>query len=174
MRLKMHELNSAEAEAQYRDTINRVMAMSKIHEKMYSSEEITNVDLEKYFDDLSKELIFTYQTDREVSFHQDIRVKQLDLDQIVPLALIFNELFSNSLEHAFEKIDVPRIDLLLDWNAEKGVVFDYRDNGMWKTSTNQSSFGLDLIQSLTEQLNGTLIAEVEPTHYRLTFPAARS
>lgn len=174
MRLKMHELNSSEAEAQYRDTINRVMAMSKIHEKMYSAEEITNVDLEKYFDDLSKELIFTYQTDRETSFRQDIRIKQLDLDQIVPLALIFNELFSNSLEHAFENINEPRIDLLLDWEAENGVVFEYRDNGVWKTATNQSSFGLDLIQSLTEQLNGTLTAKVEPTHYRLVFPAARS
>lgn len=169
MRLKMHELNNTEAEAQYQDTINRVVAMSKIHEKMYSADEISNVNLEKYFLDLSNELMTTYQTDKKVSFEYDIDIDQLNLDQIVPLALIFNELFSNSLEHAFTNTDYPLIQLNMRMPDKNTMELVYSDNGNWKQSEKDSSFGLDLIASLTEQLNGDLSMRQEPTEFKIRF-----
>ena len=68
MRLKMFELDDESAKDQYQDTINRVMAMAKIHEKMYQSEDLSKINLENYFKELSYELLRTYSTSKVVIF----------------------------------------------------------------------------------------------------------
>lgn len=166
MRLKMHDLEDPAALEQYQDTINRVMAMAKIHEKIYQSNSINKVDLEEYFEDLSRDLLQTYQTDKKVDFSYDIRVDHMDLDNIVPLALIFNELFSNSLEHAFESIDHPQIKLRLTV-FEETLFFQYEDNGKWKENPLSTSFGLELIDTLVNQLDGKLTFNREHSRYEL-------
>ena len=88
----------------------------------------------------------------------------MELEQSVPLALIFNELFSNSLEHAFESTDDPTIQLDL-YVDENGLSFQYRDNGNWKEVGERKSFGLELIDALVGQLDGKLIFEKEPTTF---------
>lgn len=166
MRLKMHEVNDANTLEQYQDTINRVMAMAKIHEKIYQSNSINKVDLEEYFEDLTRDLLHTYETDKKVNFTYDIRVDHMDLDNIVPLALIFNELFSNSLEHAFESVDRPHIQL--DLVAAGGRLhFQYEDNGIWKENPSSNSFGLELIDTLVNQLDGKMTFEKKNSRYEL-------
>ena len=55
--------------------------------------------------------------------------------------------------------------------TDNSVIIDYRDNGQWIEPSRKSSFGLELIETFTEQLDGS----VEPysdkgTHYRIVFP----
>ena len=88
----------------------------------------------------------------------------MELEQSVPLALIFNELFSNSLEHAFANTEDPKIQLDL-YVDENGLSFQYRDNGIWKEVDERKSFGLELIDALVGQLDGKLIFEKEPTTF---------
>lgn len=166
MRLKMYEVDDSNTLVQYQDTINRVMAMAKIHEKIYQSNSINKVDLEEYFEDLSRDLLQTYETDKKVNFTYDIRVDHMDLDNIVPLALIFNELFSNSLEHAFESIDLPHIQLRLAV-SEDTLHFQYEDNGIWKENSSSSSFGLELIDTLVNQLDGKMTFDKENSRFEL-------
>ena len=164
MRLKVHELTDDETREHYQETINRVMAMAKIHERIYQSSELNNIDLEHYFKDLSQTLLNSYETDKKVDFIYNITVDRMELEQSVPLALIFNELFSNSLEHAFESTDDPTIQLDL-YVDENGLSFQYRDNGNWKEVGERKSFGLELIDALVGQLDGKLIFEKEPTTF---------
>lgn len=169
MRLKMIELNDSEAVVQYQDTIDRVMAMAKIHEKMYRADDISNIDLKKYFEELAGELISTYATDKEVAFKQEVNTNAIGLDLIVPLALMFNELFTNSLEHAFDNTDQPEIKLSIKHLDDDMVEFIYADNGVWKPNANNSSLGTELIQSLSEQLNSNLEFGQNPTRYSFRF-----
>lgn len=164
MRLKVHELTDQETKDHYQETINRVMAMAKIHERIYQSSELNNIDLEHYFKDLSQTLLHSYETDKKVDFVYNITVDRMELEQSVPLALIFNELFSNSLEHAFANTDDPKIQLDL-YVDENGLSFQYRDNGTWKEVGERKSFGLELIDALVGQLDGKLIFEKEPTTF---------
>lgn len=166
MRLKMYDVDDSATLEQYQDTINRVMAMAKIHEKIYQSNSINKVDLEEYFEELSRDLLQTYETDKKVDFTYDIRVDHMDLDNIVPLALIFNELFSNSLEHAFGSTAHPKINLRLTVSMDT-FYFEYEDNGKWKENPSSTSFGLELIETLVSQLDGTLTFDKEASRYEL-------
>jgi len=173
MRLKMIELNNDEAVRQYQDTIDRVMAMAKIHEKMYRSDDISNINLQKYFEELSEDLIRTYATNKEIRFDQNVDIRNIGLDQIVPLALMFNELFTNSLEHAFEMTKKPVIYLEVKRLDDESIEFSYSDNGTWRVPDKDSSFGLELIQSLCDQLNAELEFEQNPTLYRFNFKSVQ-
>jgi len=170
MRLQMRNISENGAEESYHETINRVLTMSKIHEKIYQSESLSQVNLEKYFHDLSTDLISSYQTDYDVKLDYSFEVDRVGLQTIVPLALIFNELFSNSLKHAFVKTEKAKITLFIkSLNAQK-FTFTYEDNGEWKKTESSNSLGMELIDSLTSQLDGELNFTTNPnTKYDFTF-----
>lgn len=156
MRLQMRELESKEAISKFKETINRVLTMSMIHEKMYQSESLSKVNLEQYFMDLSLDLLNSYQIEYNVQFKADFDIDQIELKSIVPLALIFNELYSNSLKHAFDKVENPKIEFTLRKESESILLLEYTDNGVWKKPEREMSFGLELIDSLTSQLDGSI------------------
>ncbi len=170
LRLQMREINHQDSLDKFSESINRVLTMALIHEKIYQSEELSNVDLEQYFKSLSQDLISSYQVETPVEIDLHFDIKRVGLTSIVPLALIFNELFSNSIKHAFKDHHKPKIRVGLIKLTNDKVLFEYQDNGIWKTENSTSSFGLELIESLTEQLDGTMELKKEPvTHYRFLF-----
>ncbi len=54
----------------------------------------------------------SYQIDFKVEFKADFNIDQIELKSIVPLALILNEWYSNSLRHAFESVKEPRLSFI--------------------------------------------------------------
>ena len=171
MRLQMQDLKNEEAIEKFNDTINRVIAMSMIHEKIYQTDSLAQVDINKYFHDLSEDLLASFETSFKVKLNYQFEVDKIGLKTIIPLALIFNELFSNTLKHAFNKIDNPSITLSLSKVDDHFFLFKYKDNGNWIKPKEVNSFGLDLIETLTSQLDGTMSFEEEPeTSYVFKFP----
>ena len=166
----MYEIeNQLEAE-KFKDSINRVLTMSLIHEKMYQTEELSRINLEDYFKGLSRDLLASYQTNIQAKLTVDLNVEKVGLKSIVPLALIFNELFSNSLKHAFSTISEPEIYVSLDAIDEDSFLFVYEDNGIWKSKLKTKSFGTELIASLTSQLDGEMKFTSTPkTRYEFKF-----
>lgn len=161
LRLQSRELENEEAISKFKDTINRVMAMSMIHEKMYQSEQLSKINIKDYFESLANDLLTSYQTNQHIDVQIECDVNSIGMRPIVPLALIFNELFSNSIKHAFAEIIKPIIEIKLIRDPDGSFVFIYSDNGNWKETGKSNSFGLDLIQTLTEQLDGTLSIQKE-------------
>jgi len=171
LRLQMHELDSDTEAAKFRDSINRVMTMALIHDKMYQTEELSRIKLEDYFRGLSEDLMSSYQVDFKVDLTFEFSIEKIGLKSIVPLALIYNELFSNSLKHAFDVVEHPRINVSLSKHSEDYFRFIYEDNGNWKPSKKDaSSFGSELIESLTGQLDGEIEFSDQPkTKYTFKF-----
>ena len=171
LRLQSRELENEEAISKFQETTNRVIAMSMIHEKMYQSEELSKINIEEYFNSLSNDLLSSYQ----VAFPIDIKIycsiETLGMRPIVPLALIFNELLSNSLKYAFCGNNAAKIDIKLQ-KMEQGIfVLSYEDNGTWKIPTRKDSFGMELIDALTEQLEGSMsFSDNRVTKYVFEFP----
>jgi two-component sensor histidine kinase len=170
LRLQSHELENEEAIEKFRDTTSRVLTMSLIHEKMYQTEELSKINIEEYFKSLAKDLINSYQIQYEVKTTIECSIEKLGLKPIVPLALIINELFSNSLKYAFNDFSDARIEMKLNQIDKDTFSLMYSDNGQWKKPSKEHSFGLGLIESLTDQLDGTLIFNHIPnTSYQFTF-----
>ncbi|MCE2743612.1 MAG: sensor histidine kinase [Fluviicola sp.] len=170
LRLQSHELENEEAIEKFRDTTSRVLTMSLIHEKMYQTEELSKINIEEYFRSLARDLIHSYQIQYEVKTTIQCSIEKLGLKPIVPLALIINELFSNSLKYAFNDITDAKIDMKLNQIDEDTFSLEYSDNGQWKKPIKEHSFGLSLIESLTDQLDGTISFSHTPkTTYKFTF-----
>jgi two-component sensor histidine kinase len=153
LRLQSREITDEKSLNVYEESIDRVIAMSLIHEKMYQAENLSKIDLKGYITSLAGDLLESYAINEKVNVTVKSNVEVISLKPLVPIALIFNELISNTLKHAFSdgsgEIDIDIIE------NDKCLNILFKDNGTWKESNiSDSSFGTELIKSLTEQLNG--------------------
>lgn len=155
LRLQSYEINERDSLRHFQDAINRVSAMALIHEKMYQNENLSLINFENYIHSLARDLVHSHSTDLDIQLTVNSDIKEVGNDTLVPIALILNELITNSLKHAFKGrdggiifIDMKHSDRLNYFN------FIYKDDGSWTTNQQQSSFGLELISTLTEQLEG--------------------
>ncbi|SMF50659.1 Two-component sensor histidine kinase, contains HisKA and HATPase domains [Azospirillum oryzae] len=97
------------------------------------------------------------------------------VDTAVPVALIVNELLTNSYKHAFPdgRTGTVRLDMEVEGNE---VRIDVADDGIGLpdevASTGGGGFGLNTVRNLTRQIRGRLeIERLTPgTRFLLTFP----
>ncbi|UKN02807.1 sensor histidine kinase [Paracrocinitomix mangrovi] len=167
LRLQLYEVKDESSKHYFVDSINRVSAMAIIHEKMYSSENLTALDLELYLNTLISDLISSYAVNIRIQTEISSNIKSVQTESIVPLALIFNELVSNSLEHAFTKKTDGEITIKVEQISQDKAHITYSDNGKWIPPQKDYSFGLELISTFTEQLDGTCsrTSDDKGTHY---------
>src|SRR5690554_269092 len=152
LRLQSRDLKSEEAKSSFQDAITRILTMSLIHQKLYEKESLMNIDIKDYLSTLMKNLIETNATQENIQYNVESSLKSVNAKTIVPLGLIINELVSNSLKHAFDQSG--RIELILSPESEHTFKMIYFDDGRWVENQN-TTFGTQLIDVFTEQLNGT-------------------
>lgn len=162
LRLQSRELENPEAIAKFKDATHRVIAMSMIHEKMYQNDHLSTLGLKEYLHDLSSDLVSSYQSGYPVTLNITCDIDSIGLKSIVPLALILNELISNSLKYAFDDYDDCSITISFTRYQNNKAKLLYKDSGTWKPPSRQGSFGLDLIDSLTNQLEGSMELKTYP------------
>jgi len=169
LRLQLHKIDDAKAREPFEESINRVNSMALIHEKMYKGDRVKDVNLSQYIYDLADNLIENYSNYENVKVSVDTDIETLNLDVVVPLSLIFNELISNSLKHAFSNNKTGKIGINIIKN-KKEITLIYKDNGNWKEPQDPNSFGLELIDTFSEQLGGSFkIDNTNGTKYTFKF-----
>lgn len=165
LRIQSQELKSDEAKRSFNEAISRIMTMSLIHQKMYEREELSRINLNEYFTMLIDDMLSSSVTSGKVSFHLTMDTEEIGSKTISPLALIINELVSNSLKHAFDGDGEIRIKFRTRQEGRFELL--YSDSGTWK-ERREGAFGLQLIDIFTEQLDGEYSRETtnEGTTYR--------
>jgi len=142
----------------FNDCRNRVNSMSLIHENLYQSPDLNNIDFDKYVKNLADSLQSSYSTKNAIALNIDIHDVFLNINTAVPCGLIINELVSNSFKHGFPKGKKGKINIKFHPENDN-LLLIIKDNGIGipeKSLKDKSSFGLNLIEMLTEQINGTL------------------
>jgi len=169
LRLQSREITHEESNVIFRESIDRVIAMSKIHEKIYQTENFSKIDLKDYINSLTENLIRSYSLNQSIDTTIICDLESISTKSLVPTSLIFNELISNSIKYAFIGKESGKIAISILIRNNK-VEFIYKDNGTWKKRENPDSFGLVLIETLTEQLNGTFTLSIDNgTEYSFIF-----
>ena len=165
LRLQSDTLNEGQREI-YMEAVNRVSAMAIIHEKMYQSDSLSDFDLEEYVVTLVESLFDNYSIRGKVKADINVNVEKLNTKSIVPIAMLLNELVSNSVKHAFTGSVDPRVSITLADISKKEVMIEYFDNGKW-VEKNETSFGLEIIDAMTQQMDGTKVrrSNEEGTYY---------
>jgi two-component sensor histidine kinase len=155
LRMQRGELKSDEAKEQFTVAINRILTMSMIHQKLYQEKTPSKISIKDYTKDLSAELLSLEGPDTKIKVEINASDEFAGLKTIVPFGLLLNELISNSIKHAFGEVKQGEIAISL--SAEDNEInFQYMDSGKWtEPEEGTEGFGLELIDILTEQLEGT-------------------
>ncbi|MCC7206529.1 MAG: PAS domain S-box protein [Anaerolineae bacterium] len=154
-------VSDEQVDVMFRESQNRIRSMALVHEQLYRSQDLARIDVGNYIKELTANLMHSYRTAMG-RVHLEVRADPLyfDIDVAIPCGLIINELVSNSLKHAFPEGKNGHIvvEIRLDANGQHTLIV--RDDGVgfpetlnvYKTET----LGLQLVTSLTAQLNGTV------------------
>ena len=155
LRLQKGEMKSDEAKRHFNEAINRIMVMSLIHKKLYQEAEMAHIEVKPYIKDLSNDVIHISNLGMPIKFDIISEVNKIGLKTIVPLGLLINELLSNSIKHAFVKMEEGLININVVAGGKDDFTLIYSDSGTWvEPPKDYTGFGLGLIQTLTEQLEG--------------------
>ena len=155
LRLQSREIDDEKSITYFNDAIQRVLAMALIHEKMYQSNDLSKIDLEAYLNSLAEELIGTYSIEKPIRISISCEIEYIQPKSLVSFALLCNELVANSMKHAFVDQNSGEITIDIHLPESNHVIFKYHDNGKWRGPQKATSFGLELIDDLCEQLDGT-------------------
>ncbi len=167
--LRMQALNIRDESAAraLRDSRNRVESMALIHEQLYQSNDLREVDLPSQITTLTASLIQSYAVDpARITWRVSIEPMRLAVDRAIPVGLILNELISNALQHAFP--DARRGVLTISGGPRgEEVVLEVRDDGVGLPARirpeSAQSLGLQIIRVLTRQVKGSLEWAIGPT-----------
>jgi len=161
-----------------RDSQNRVRSMAYIHERLYRSPDLAQVNFADYARALTSHLLNSYQSadSGAVSVRVDIgEDARLSVDTAIPCGLIVNELVSNALKHAFPPgWKTPGLITIAMRQTPNGYALSVRDNGvglpMDVDLRRARSLGLELVAILAQQLGGALeIDRQAGTAFTITF-----
>jgi two-component sensor histidine kinase len=140
---------------------NRVESMGMIHQRLYTAEDITSVDMKEYLHELCRYLEDSFSAhDKHITIKDDISFGKMDVDYAIPLGLIVNELVTNSVKYAFSDRDQGEISVRL-YREDLQLILVVADNGnpAQKTaiaSKISTSFGSMLVTTLSKKLKGAI------------------
>ena len=164
LRLQKNNLPD-EVGQKFDESINRIMTMAIIHRKLYQSDDLSQVNIASYINELIDEILSSLSSVDNITTNITTNDIAIGLKTVVPLGLLLNELLSNSFKHAFEGEQSGAISISI--KAINNMEFEmvYSDNGSWKIANkNKQHFGLELIETLTEQMDGSY--QREQSEYR--------
>jgi two-component sensor histidine kinase len=137
------------------ETQGRVLSMSIIHQEMYQTNNFAKVGVRDYILNLIKTTSELHGYD---SIRPTVEVEDtfnINLEKAIPFGLIINEIVMNYFKHvANQKGTTFKLSIVSDLKKDV-YICRYSDNGCgFKSMDNSNSLGLQLIESLTEQIEG--------------------
>jgi PAS domain S-box-containing protein len=158
----------------YKETENRIHTIALIHENLYQSTDISNIDFKNYLEILIDDIMYSYKVDRKmIKTMLDLNDYELGIETAIPVGLIINELVSNALKHAFKSSEKGEIRVVLE-KFDDTYALTVQDNGIGLPNNivpeNSKSLGLMLVNALVTQLEGKMSFDVKNgTSFKITF-----
>ncbi len=180
LNLQSAYITDKEAKEYFNESQNRIKSMALIHEKLYGTQNFTNLNFGVYVKELTSNLFSSYNNQTKyVKLELALEDVNLDLDLAIILGLIINELVSNSLKHAFP-VPPPanrkwKIKVGLSSFTSTVLKLSISDNGVGIPNevdiNNTNSLGMQLVNAFVDQLKGTLEINTEnETEFIIYFP----
>ncbi len=153
---------------------SRIKSMAMIHEKLYQSKNLVEIDFSEYLRSLTTDVFYHYsdKTKIEVDLDLDENIK-LNIETSIPCGLIYTELLTNTIQHAFPGFKEGKISVQLK-RIDDHIMLRVSDNGIGLPKNvnfrETSSLGLQLINSLVKQIEGTIeLDQISGTSFTIQF-----
>jgi PAS domain S-box-containing protein len=176
----------------FQESQDRIRSIALIHEKLYKSHNLAEIEFDEYLRSLTENLFSTHGVDSgRISIVYKIEKILFTIEKAIPMGLIVNELITNILKHAFpdERRGEIRIGLHAQADARKhaqktesGTLYRVptcelviADNGIGLPSPQmpeqQKTLGMKLVSMLAQQLQAELKVKTGPgTEFHFVFP----
>lgn len=137
---------------------SRIQNIALLHEKIYGSKDLMNINLKDYISDQLKNQISLYgihDIESKINIPSDLTAS---VDGTTSFGLILDEIFTNTLKYGFDSDDTNK-EFYVDIKEDNGVIIiRCGDNGKGLPEDidiyESPSLGLTIINQLTEQLDG--------------------
>jgi two-component sensor histidine kinase len=152
------KFSGQDAQRSFADCLNQVRAMGIVHELLYRTPNVAEIDFDEYLRVLASRFVAAFSAGDRI--HLNVRSAPLhfDLDTTIPLALIVTEAITNAFKHAFPD---GRSGTMVE-GMQQGEVTTIRvsDDGIglpagWE-ELRARSLGLKLMRVLAEQIDAQL------------------
>ncbi len=175
LKLQSANIKNPEMANLFKIVTGRIKTMALMHEKLYQSSDLANINFSEYIKNLANYIYNTFceyvnDIEFEVNFSENIL---LDVDSAISCGLIINELVTNALKYAFKdkgngKIIInfmyyndPECVLNDEQNCRKyNYLLSVGDNGSGIEDgydiKNSGTLGMQIVMSLVEELEGKL------------------
>jgi len=178
LRLQMRQIKNDTAQDILKESQDRIQSMALVHEALYRSGNMAEVELGSYIQNFSNMLYKSYATDpSRIRLQVDAEDVKLGIDQAVPCGLIVHELVSNVLKHAFptHRKKRGRIHVLLRHQGDD-IELSVKDNGIGLPEGidfgKSKTLGMKLVMILADQLQAKIVLEKrQGTQISITFRA---
>jgi len=139
---------------------NRINSMAIVHTKLYQSNNLASINFGDYINDLAEAIAKSYSTNENIQWTVKHSGVLFDLDLSTNLGLIITELMINAYKHAFNGMSKGNISVELKRLSKNRHQLIVEDNGngigVQTIPPDSESFGLKIVNALTEQINGTM------------------
>ncbi|MGE0561523.1 MAG: tetratricopeptide repeat protein [Flavobacteriales bacterium] len=174
IRLQANEVDDERINKMFEETQNRVLSIARLHEQMYNSENLKEINIKTHFTPLVKDLIKDYNMGTKINLVIDLPNVEMSSKTLIPLGLIINEMISNSLKYAFVGKAEGSIMVTIKHLSEQLYEMIIGDDGIGMPKDfdfeNSTSLGTQLIHIFTDQLNGSIKRlDKDGTFFRIEF-----
>lgn len=158
-----------------RESQDRIKSMSFVHESLYQSNTLSEVNFAEYIQNITRNLYHSYgRPEGGINLEFDLEDIYLNLDTSIPCGLIINEVVSNSLKYAFQGREKGLIKVELAKLSDGRLKLIVSDDGIGLPADfdieNAESLGLQLVTTLVTQVSGELEIDVSSgTKFNIVF-----
>lgn len=172
LQLQARRVSDSVLEGVLAESVHRVRSMALIHEQLYQTADLSQIDFANYVRSLAESLRVSFASDeRKILIHSELEPVTLTVGAAVPCGLAINELVTNALEHAFPN---GKGTVTIRLSEIRGtVVVEVKDDGVGlrANGVRKESLGLSIVDALVKQLRADLcVASERGTSFRLSFP----
>lgn len=175
LNLQMDEIEDKKALSLFKETENRIRTMSLMHESLYQTTSLTNIDLAQYISKIAANLIESMTTGDHITLELDCEKVSISIDKAMPLGLAVNEIITNAIQHAFPNNIRGVVQIKLSQDDKGNTQLNIGDSGIGINENidpqKSESLGLQIIGSLIDkQVKGTYSVIIGVgTTYLITF-----
>jgi PAS domain S-box-containing protein len=175
LNLQANHTSDPVAREMFRETQRRIRSMALVHEQLYQSANLSRINFASYLDHLSSHLFQSCG----VSTHRVKLKKQteeifLEVNTAIPLGMIFNEILTNSLKHAFPGEREGEIRITLTRVEANRCLLEVADNGVGLPEDfsleESQTLGLQIVHTLSQQIQAEIkIDRSQGTSFQIFF-----
>lgn len=172
--LQLEKIEPSTTKEIFSEIKNRIYSMAIVHEKLYESQSLSDIQLKPIVTSIVKSLSYAYDQLNKVQTDLDIAEISLGIEKAIPCSLIINEWMSNALKHAFCSTENGHIHISMHQDRDSTIKLIFNDTGKGLPAEIDplapQTMGLTIVSVLVEQLDGKLsVDRQDGTSFTLVF-----